>query len=96
MLIRGHGLPQNKATAGAGALIYVQVMVKVRHIAGEKQRYLAAQAAMEITTMKVLLIALSLMMVSSTVLAHGGGCRKSSPPGQCCHMDNSKGSVHCH
>lgn len=29
-------------------------------------------------------------------IAHGGGCRKSSPPGQCCHMDNSVGSVHCH
>ena len=28
--------------------------------------------------------------------AHGGGCRKSSPPGQCCHMDNSTGTVHCH
>ena len=27
---------------------------------------------------------------------HGGGCRKSSPPGQCCHMDNSVGRVHCH
>ena len=27
---------------------------------------------------------------------HGGGCRKSSPPGQCCHMDNKAGSVHCH
>ena len=30
------------------------------------------------------------------VQAHGGGCRKSSPPGQCCHMDNSQGRVHCH
>lgn len=30
------------------------------------------------------------------VEAHGGGCRKSSPPGQCCHMDNSTGQVHCH
>lgn len=30
-------------------------------------------------------------------LAHGGGCRKSSPPGQCCHADNSNGGrVHCH
>ncbi|MAO92110.1 MAG: hypothetical protein CMM81_11260 [Rhodospirillales bacterium] len=29
-------------------------------------------------------------------IAHGGGCRKSSPPGQCCHMDNKAGSVHCH
>jgi hypothetical protein len=28
--------------------------------------------------------------------AHGGGCRKSSPPGQCCHMDKKQGSVHCH
>lgn len=27
---------------------------------------------------------------------HGGGCRKSSPPGQCCHMDNRSGTVHCH
>ena len=27
---------------------------------------------------------------------HGGGCRKSSPPGQCCHMDNKTGTVHCH
>ncbi|WP_417816194.1 hypothetical protein [Thalassospira alkalitolerans] len=29
-------------------------------------------------------------------IEHGGGCRKSSPPGQCCHMDNKAGSVHCH
>ncbi len=29
--------------------------------------------------------------------AHGGGCRKSSPAGQCCHADNSNGGrVHCH
>ena len=31
-----------------------------------------------------------------TAEAHGGGCRKSSPPGQCCHMDNRTGTVHCH
>lgn len=30
------------------------------------------------------------------VLQHGGGCRKSSPPGQCCHMDRRTGTVHCH
>jgi len=30
------------------------------------------------------------------VVEHGGGCRKSSPPGMCCHMDNSTGIVHCH
>ena len=27
---------------------------------------------------------------------HGGGCRKSSPPGQCCHMERRTGTVHCH
>lgn len=27
---------------------------------------------------------------------HGGGCRKDSPPGRCCHMDRSVGIVHCH
>ena len=29
-------------------------------------------------------------------IAHGGGCRKSSPPGQCCHMKRATGVVHCH
>ena len=28
--------------------------------------------------------------------AHGGGCRKSSPAGQCCHMEKKVGKVHCH
>ncbi len=27
---------------------------------------------------------------------HGGGCRKSSPPGQCCHKNRKTGEVHCH
>ena len=30
------------------------------------------------------------------LIEHGGGCRKSSPPGQCCHMDRKAGTVHCH
>lgn len=34
--------------------------------------------------------------VSIQTVEHGGGCRKSSPPGKCCHMDNKKGRVHCH
>lgn len=34
--------------------------------------------------------------VKADIIHHGGGCRKSSPPGQCCHMDNSTGTVHCH
>ena len=25
---------------------------------------------------------------------HGGGCRKSSPPGQCCHAGSQP--LHCH
>ena len=29
-------------------------------------------------------------------IEHGGDCRKSSPPGQCCHMDRKAGTVHCH
>ncbi len=38
----------------------------------------------------------SLLALPAPLAAHGGGCRKSSPPGQCCHMDNSTGLVHCH
>ena len=41
-------------------------------------------------------ICIALTLQTSVAQAHGGGCRKSSPPGQCCHMDNSTGSVHCH
>lgn len=46
----------------------------------------------------VRLFAAGAMLVASctNVLAHGGGCRMSSLPGQCCHMDRSSGSVHCH
>ncbi|MDO5658550.1 MAG: hypothetical protein Q4G36_09545 [Paracoccus sp. (in: a-proteobacteria)] len=34
---------------------------------------------------------------AAQVEAHGGGCRKSSPAGQCCHADNRNGGrVHCH
>ncbi|MBO6825280.1 MAG: hypothetical protein JJ879_03700 [Sneathiella sp.] len=34
--------------------------------------------------------------IATEVVAHGGGCRKSSPPGQCCHMERKTGIVHCH
>lgn len=30
------------------------------------------------------------------VYSHGGGCRKDSPKGKCCHMDKKAGTVHCH
>ncbi|WP_296988098.1 hypothetical protein [Thalassospira sp. UBA1131] len=35
-------------------------------------------------------------VIVDQAIAHGGGCRKSSPPGQCCHMDRKAGTVHCH
>lgn len=44
----------------------------------------------------VLLLAFAAMMSPALGHAHGGGCRKSSPPGQCCHMDKKTGEVHCH
>ena len=34
-------------------------------------------------------------VVEQQIVEHGGGCRKSSPPGMCCHMDNSTVRVHC-
>lgn len=46
-----------------------------------------------------LLVAAMLFSVAAypfLAYAHGGGCRKDSPPGKCCHMDKKKGSVHCH
>ncbi|RCW27546.1 hypothetical protein DFR48_10229 [Ciceribacter lividus] len=48
--------------------------------------------------MKVLVATISMLVMGMTSVAwaHGGGCRKSSPPGQCCHMDNKAGRVHCH
>lgn len=42
------------------------------------------------------LIAVATLALTSFAEAHGGGCRKSSPPGQCCHMDNRSGVPHCH
>lgn len=45
----------------------------------------------------IVTVAIAMLAFSSVANAHGGGCRKSSPPGQCCHADNSNGGrVHCH
>lgn len=38
----------------------------------------------------------TVVAMQSDVVEHGGGCRKNSPPGQCCHRDNRTGTVHCH
>jgi hypothetical protein len=48
--------------------------------------------------MRIVILGLIAIMASVSIThAHGGGCRKSSPPGQCCHADNSAGGrVHCH
>ena len=34
--------------------------------------------------------------VVESIVNHGGGCRRNSPPGQCCHMETRTGIVHCH
>lgn len=44
----------------------------------------------------ILMMALIMTIAPAVAMAHGGGCRKSSPPGQCCHMDHKTGIVHCH
>lgn len=46
--------------------------------------------------MKKAVITLALILTSTVAFSHGGGCRKSSPPGQCCHMETKTGVVHCH
>jgi len=47
---------------------------------------------------RMLVAALLVASVTAPMLAHahGGGCRKSSPPGKCCHMEKKTGKVHCH
>ena len=46
--------------------------------------------------MKLTLALLALLAICATAQAHGGGCRKNSPPGPCGHLANSTGTVHCH
>lgn len=41
------------------------------------------------------LLFMSALALPFHAYAHGGGCRKDSPPGKCCHMDRKKGEVHC-
>ena len=43
-----------------------------------------------------LLVLALLIATAIPAQAHGGGCRKDSPPGQCCHEQKSTGRVHCH
>lgn len=47
--------------------------------------------------LKIFAIAVAItLMLPSVASAHGGGCRKNSPSGQCCHMEKKVGRVHCH
>lgn len=39
---------------------------------------------------------LAIPLAGQTDPQHGGGCRKDSPKGQCCHKQKSTGKVHCH
>ncbi|MCK0166844.1 hypothetical protein MWU52_04700 [Jannaschia sp. S6380] len=51
--------------------------------------------AMLATTLPQVSVAVPMAGVSSAGdVAHGGGCRKSSPPGQCCHAGSQP--LHCH
>jgi hypothetical protein len=34
------------------------------------------------------------VLVTQPEVQHGGGCRKSSPPGKCCHAGSKP--YHCH
>ncbi|MCS0496359.1 hypothetical protein NVS89_14740 [Ancylobacter sp. MQZ15Z-1] len=43
-----------------------------------------------------MLTTLAMVGFAPAAEAHGGGCRKNSPPGQCCHMDRQAGTSHCH
>lgn len=36
----------------------------------------------------------SVTTIGTETVAHGGGCRKDSPPGQCCHAGSQP--YHCH
>ena len=47
-------------------------------------------------TKLLLTVAILTSLPTASALAHGGGCRKDSPPGQCCHMERKTGTVHCH
>ena len=40
--------------------------------------------------MKIFLAAMVFVISSNSAWAHGGGCRKSSPPGKCCHIWTEK------
>lgn len=46
--------------------------------------------------MKTLIAAVLLVFANQVALAHGGGCLKSSPAGECCHTDHRTGVIHCH
>ncbi|MDB6454648.1 hypothetical protein [Falsirhodobacter sp. 20TX0035] len=46
--------------------------------------------------MRLLTLIITVLAFAGAAQAHGGGCRKSSPPGQCCYMDSATGTVHCH
>jgi len=39
-------------------------------------------------------VASGLILGGVEVVRHGGGCRKASPPGQCCHAGTKP--YHCH
>lgn len=54
------------------------------------------EATMKRCIALALVAIVGLVTFTPEAFAHGGGCRKDSPAGKCCHMDRKKGEVHCH
>lgn len=41
-------------------------------------------------------VVLSSSLAGFQAFAHGGGCKETLVPNQCCHMDKKLGFEHCH
>ncbi len=59
-----------------------------------KQFAIAAMLGMTIFTPAFALPVSTLSFNADDTVYHGGGCRKASPPGQCCHAGSQP--YHCH
>lgn len=51
---------------------------------------------MKIRVLTIAAVLLTALALPFQAYSHGGGCRKDSPSGKCCHMDRKAGTVHCH
>ena len=56
----------------------------------------ATLALLFVVSVSASVTAPGLVIEPTETVMHGGGSRKSSPPGQCCHLETRTGVVHCH